>query len=1181
MACHYDLKTAVHRSFPPFKDSQPLRYFSFLLDPLRAMMLPDGESIPSILAGSLILSLFLATQVRAQQLGSAGDTIQVTREMDTGSLLIPKKEQRFGSRQIITTDADEAWAVYASDLDGDGDQDVLSASFADDKISWYENDGSGSFSDQSVITYNADGAFDVYTADLDGDGDQDILSASSWDDKIAWYENNGSGSFSDQKVITYNADGAFSVYAADLDGDGDEDVMAASWIGDKITWYENIGGNGTFSDQNLVANDFEKAEDVYAADLDGDGDRDLLTTAEGDDIVAWHENDGSGSFSSQRVITTDIIGGERIHAEDLDGDGDKDVLSASDGDDKIAWYENDGTGSFSEQKVITTAAIGATSVYTADADEDGDPDVFSASRVDDKVAWYENEESSSFSSQKVITSNADGADEVYAADLDGDSDVDVLSSSKFDDTVSWYENQGDGSNGPISVSIEGTRLTSQTLPSEENTPEDEVPYPPDTKDIRDQIEVVRYPADRVALRARVRLEDSFDGSVEDVSVEGTLDGETMQTVIRDSVDTDEDGEIDTLPFDHYRTGEGTEYADVLLISSQELDNGAENLSLDVTATTASGAESQASEEVSLYYAEREGDGRPFDPQTDGYRFENLEGLSFGEVTNLLKGYGLAAGGYLALYGHLDLYNGRCFGMAGTAGIYFDEPNKKVFSGETYQQPESDTEMRKKIAEYHLAQDYSGINNRLSNPDLSLAYSKAKVILEEYGETPMIGVEYGSAPSRHAVLATNITVLQKSNEGVFEVNDSNIPGTTYDLSYDLSSAEVNASISEIYPSYMDVITAIATVNVDGVPFLPDGDWYRSVLADYIDGVGKMFGATFTSSGKNSQASFPATNENSEWETTRVLVKNGQGQQSGYLADGTKVNEIGGAVVKQVVTDSSAGEKASYVTVPPGETYTSSITTSTAGEVRFEHAVPTDNSKAEVNYAEGISFTDESSGTYDETDKQIKLDEDGDGTVDKTISTESSTLPVELTSFGAYAEGGDMVVLTWRTASEQNNAGFEVQHQPSGSERWRSLGFVDSKAPGGTTTETKTYRYAAEDLVVGTHRFRLKQKDLDGSTTITDPVTVQLQMQEALKFPPPSPNPASKTATLAFAVKERTKANVTVYNTLGQRVKMLYDGAPPAGESQRIRLDASDLSSGTYFIRLKAGDKIRTQRLTVVR
>ena len=90
--------------------------------------------------------------------------------------------------RTITTSADGAQSVYAVDLDGDGDIDVLSASGTDDKSAWYENDGSESFTSRTITT-SADGAYSVYAVDLDGDGDMDVLSASFFDAKIAWYEN--------------------------------------------------------------------------------------------------------------------------------------------------------------------------------------------------------------------------------------------------------------------------------------------------------------------------------------------------------------------------------------------------------------------------------------------------------------------------------------------------------------------------------------------------------------------------------------------------------------------------------------------------------------------------------------------------------------------------------------------------------------------------------------------------------------------------------------------------------------------------------------------------------------------------------------------------------------------------------------------------------------------------------
>ena len=79
-------------------------------------------------------------------------------------------------------------SVFAVDLDGDGDIDVLSASTNDDTIAWYE----APLFVQHVISADADGASSVYAVDLDQDDDIDVLSASATDRTIAWYENDGS-----------------------------------------------------------------------------------------------------------------------------------------------------------------------------------------------------------------------------------------------------------------------------------------------------------------------------------------------------------------------------------------------------------------------------------------------------------------------------------------------------------------------------------------------------------------------------------------------------------------------------------------------------------------------------------------------------------------------------------------------------------------------------------------------------------------------------------------------------------------------------------------------------------------------------------------------------------------------------------------------------------------------------
>ena len=216
----------------------------------------------------------------------------------------------------------------------------------------------------------------------------------------------------------------------------------------------------------------------------------------------------------------------------------------------------------------------------------------------------------------------------------------------------------------------------------------------------------------------------------------------------------------------------------------------------------------------------------------------------------------------------------------------------------------------------------------------------------------------------------------------------------------------------------------------------------------------------------------------------------------------------------------------------------------------------------------------------SDGEVSIASRGDFTY-LALVTEPPPLPVEMAGFDAV-QNDNSVELTWQTASETNNAGFRVQHRAPNAESWNGLGFVESEASGGTATESVSYRYAVDrELEAGTHRFRLKQKDLDGSTSLSDVVTVDVTMDGALSLSAPVPNPVTETATISFGVREATEATMSVYNVLGQRVKTLYQGTPQAGEMNEVTFDADAMPSGVYFVRMQADGQTRTERLTVVR
>jgi len=318
------------------------------------------------------------------------------------SLRLDMTARGVASKNIVDT-FNGPRSVYAADIDGDGDMDVLGAAYGGDDIMWWENiDGAGNFTGggHSIAGGTFDGACSVYAADMDGDGDMDVLGAAALADDIAWWENtDGAGTFVLKQIIAGETiagafDGACSVCAADMDGDGDMDVLGAAMGAGQIKWWENTDGVGTFVTGQTISG-VNGAFDVSAADLDNDGDMDILCALSSDNTIAWWENtDGAGAFVwRENIADGTFTGAFSSSAVDFDGDGDMDVIGTALDINEIAWWENEkgqyGLGYFSAANVIDAAFTGARSVYAADIDGDGDMDVLGAAEVANNITWWE------------------------------------------------------------------------------------------------------------------------------------------------------------------------------------------------------------------------------------------------------------------------------------------------------------------------------------------------------------------------------------------------------------------------------------------------------------------------------------------------------------------------------------------------------------------------------------------------------------------------------------------------------------------------------------------------------------------------------------------------------------------------------------------------------------------------
>ncbi len=362
---------------------------------------------------------------------------------------------------VASSSIDGATDVHAADLNGDGDIDLVSSSYGDDRIVWYENDGTGGLTAITVAT-GVSGAREVFVADVDNDGHMDILSAAYEQQSIIWYENDGAGpggtpTFT-AHTIALGEGQASTVFAIDLDNDGDTDVLAGYQDTDEVVWYENDGLTFT---RNVIAINANAVKSVVAGDLDGDGDIDVASVSYIDDKVAWYENDGMVDPAfTQHVVTSTILGPISMEIADVDGDGNDDLVVAAYFDGKIAWYRNDGSPvvpTFTEN-IVSTSATGARDVAVADLDGDGDADIISAAFSENEFAWYESDGGVSPAFvERVISVSEGGPRSVAVADMDGDSDLDVVGASYTDDEVGFFENT-DGSMG-IQVTAEDTPLT--------------------------------------------------------------------------------------------------------------------------------------------------------------------------------------------------------------------------------------------------------------------------------------------------------------------------------------------------------------------------------------------------------------------------------------------------------------------------------------------------------------------------------------------------------------------------------------------------------------------------------------------------------------------------------------------------------------------------------------------------
>lgn len=332
--------------------------------------------------------------------------------------------------------------ALAADLDGDGVPEFVAPSTAQTYIYRATTLDPPTY---EAIPLPSASCGNLDAADLNGDGATDLVCILPQTGLVFWMEQSAAEPlvFTRRPIASHDS-GARDVHAADVNADGAVDVFTFAGASSQLHLYLNDGGSPPqFTATPMPGQDFGTSVDT--ADLDGDGDLDVISVA-GEDALVWYENDGAATPAFTRRQIPTLAGLSDAAVGDLDGDGDIDlaICTATGPVSSVAWIENRGGQPLDFfTRAFSNAHANARFVDIADADSDGRPDVFASSTQDDQIAWYRNElvgGGPRFVRRIITIGQGQGSPGALPgpaalaladADLDGDADLFALSPERI------------------------------------------------------------------------------------------------------------------------------------------------------------------------------------------------------------------------------------------------------------------------------------------------------------------------------------------------------------------------------------------------------------------------------------------------------------------------------------------------------------------------------------------------------------------------------------------------------------------------------------------------------------------------------------------------------------------------------------------------------------------------------
>lgn len=344
----------------------------------------------------------------------------------------------------------------AGDIDGDGDDDIITVTRTTDKILWFENLANGtSFSQENTLVDGPSDITSIEMIDVDNDSDNDIIYIDSDAGHLEYLENTGmEGNFEEAIIISDNmGEGQTSILTfADVDLDNDLDLVAGGKDPDHYFIFSNIDGQGTYQEDQLLNMSAASQGSlmVRMAKMDDDNDKDVLIASRDYLKLSWlRYNSVLEVYEKPRLIETNATDFQEIiilSSHDFNNDGADDIMYALAGDDQFYFLVNDGAGNFTDGgSVFNPASDGAVPTF-ADLDNDGFEDLIIVNSFNfpgeglQGLFWFRNlgVGNGFAAAEEIYTEEA--VSRVEIVDFDNDGFLDLVPILESGSNLGWIKN---------------------------------------------------------------------------------------------------------------------------------------------------------------------------------------------------------------------------------------------------------------------------------------------------------------------------------------------------------------------------------------------------------------------------------------------------------------------------------------------------------------------------------------------------------------------------------------------------------------------------------------------------------------------------------------------------------------------------------------------------------------------